>query len=140
MVKKREWSVEEIKILKKEYPLKGTECCSLFIGRSKSSIDYKVFEEYFKDFIIGFIDGDGHIRFDNKSKVCTVEIHKSWFNMLISFSNYLKNKCNITSHVKYTKNGKYVRLTIQNKKNMMLLNELRGDLPVLERKWSKIKL
>lgn len=108
------------------------------IPKTYSGIDFKVFKEYFTQFIIGFIDGDGHIRFDNKNKMCTVEIHKSWSTMLEEFSTHLKENHNIDSHVKRTKNDKYVRLTIQNKRNMILLKSLVDNLPVLSRKWDKI--
>lgn len=108
------------------------------IPKTYSGIDFQVFEEYFTEFIIGFIDGDGHIRFNNKHKCCTVEIHKNWLFMLEAFSTHLKINHNIDSNVKSTKNDKYVRLTIQNKENMISLKSLCDNLPVLGRKWDKI--
>jgi hypothetical protein len=58
--------------------------------------------------------------------------------MLEAFSIHLKVRYNIDSNVKATKNDKYVRLTIQNKRNMILLKSLCDNLPVLGRKWDKI--
>lgn len=108
------------------------------IPKTYSGINFEIFQEFFTEFIIGFIDGDGHIRFNNKHKCCTVEIHKNWLPMLEKISKHLKDNHNIDSNVKATKNCKYVRLTIQNKRNMFLLKSLCDNLPVLCRKWDKI--
>lgn len=110
------------------------------IPKTYSGIDYNIFKPYFTEFIIGFIDGDGHIRYDKKHKSCTIELHSSWYGMMVYFSEYLENKYSIKSKVIYTKNGKYVRFYTQNKDNMLKLKSLVSNLPFLERKWDKIIL
>ncbi len=94
-----------------------------------------MFNDSFFSFIIGFIDGDGHI---NKRGYLTIVCHKSWLNNL----NYM---------VKYLKNGNYTGGKI-NKSGLALvtltdikrMNEIKSKiedlkLPVLTRKWERIK-
>jgi hypothetical protein len=110
------------------------------IPKTYSGINYDIFEPYFTEFIIGFIDGDGHIRYNNKHKSCTIELHSSWYGVMIYFSEYLEKKYSIKSNVVYTKGGKYVRFYTQNKDNLKKLKSLVSGLPYLGRKWDKIIL
>ncbi len=89
-------------------------------------------------FLIGFIDGDGCI-FNQTNRIdtlCTVKCHKSWIDNLNYLTNHLYNE-----NKAYLTNAGYARFSISHK----ILKELKdfsikNKLPILERKWNKIKM
>lgn len=99
-----------------------------------------VFNGFYKELIVGLIDADGHIRYKRNHYSCSIELHKSWYQILIQIQNILLNDYHINSTVKFTKKNKMVRIVIGNKKNIKKLKELSYGLPYLKRKWDIIKL
>lgn len=97
--------------------------------------------------IIGFIDGDGHIRRVKSGKCCfqiTFENHASWkeiyeiFEKKISeFSSHELKKSNIRINCRG-----YVCMSICRREIILKLKEfvIQEKLPVLERKWNLISL
>jgi len=97
-------------------------------------------------FIIGFIDGDGHIRV-LKRKNCNINIdlhmHGSWLDNLIIIENF------IFRYFNYPKNRIYSRITKAGSSKLIFSNSsiikdiyqkaLELDLPILNRKWDNIK-
>lgn len=100
--------------------------------------DISCFYGYYKEIIIGLIDGDGHIRYNTKEKNCSIELFITWQPILQMFSDFLLINYDISSSVKKTNKGRYVRMVIQNKSNMNKLKKLSSGLPILERKWNNI--
>jgi hypothetical protein len=98
-----------------------------------------IFKDYFIELFIGLIDGDGHIRFKNGYYNCTIELYKTWFDVLENFKIMLQS-LGISSVVKYTKKGKYCRLSIVGKENLNKLVIFTNNLPYMKRKWDKIIL
>lgn len=94
--------------------------------------------------IIGFIDGDGSIitRTDRSTHThyCSIMLHKSWLNNLSYISDIIKKY--VSNHngvVKITTRG-YAQLRLNNKILIYLYNfALTENLPILERKWDKLK-
>ena len=96
-----------------------------------------IFKNYMMPLFIGLIDGDGHIRFGNGYYNCSIDLYNTWFSSLEIFQKVL-SFYGIKASVKYTKKGKYCRLNIVGKENLIkLLPHLQG-LPYLQRKWNKI--
>jgi len=86
----------------------------------------------FKALTIGFIDGDGCIKYQYKRKdvILSVKCHSSWLNILKKMFGkaYIESKGYAISNV-----GK--KETLLSFKEFIVNN----NLPVLERKWNKIK-
>lgn len=88
---------------------------------------------------IGFIDGDGHIKFNSTKNInITIGCHSSWYYVLDFFSSILiKNNFNIKK-VSFCKKG-YVHCRFSTKPILFLANFIKNNnLPVLERKWKNI--
>lgn len=96
-----------------------------------------VFENHMIPLLLGLIDGDGHIRFSNGHYNCSIELFSSWFETFELFQKEL-DLLGITSSIKYTRQGKYCRMTIVGKENLRLLKEFTKPFPVLKRKWDNI--
>ena len=96
-----------------------------------------IFKDSMMPLFIGLIDGDGNIRYSNGHYNCSVELYNSWFSTLEIFQKELLIY-GIKSSVKYTKKGKYCRLTISGKVNLIKLLPHIEELPYLQRKWNKI--
>lgn len=96
-----------------------------------------IFKDDMMSLFIGLVDGDGHIRYSNGHYNCSVELYNSWFSTLEIFQKELLIY-GIKSSVKYTKKGKYCRLSISGKENLIKLLPYIKELPYLQRKWNKI--
>lgn len=86
---------------------------------------------------IGFIDGDGSIKFQHKREtpILTIKCHKAWLNNLNYFSKTFLGK----EQAKINNYG-YASLNIGTSKVLKFLKEfiVTNNLPILERKWNKI--
>ena len=92
--------------------------------------------------IIGFIDGDGCIKFQHKRKDCllTIKCHSSWKENLDFFFNYISKKFHIETPDAYLNKNGYAVINIGNNSLLRAMKKeaLKNNLPVLERKWNKI--
>lgn len=99
----------------------------------------------------GFIDGDGSIvlarpRNDgHRNAALRVECHVSWANVLDNFVTKLhamfEIECKTKAHIYKKNNGReYVNISIANSNLLLQLKEslYELDLPLMERKWSRI--
>lgn len=96
-----------------------------------------IFKDNMMSLFIGLVDGDGHIRYSNSYYNCSVELYNSWFSTLEIFQKELLIY-GIKSSVKYTRKGKYCRLSISGRENLIKLLPHIEELPYLQRKWNKI--
>lgn len=91
-------------------------------------------------FIIGFIDGDGHLGFrqDNNKPFINIKNHVSWEENLQQMANYLYKKLNLEPpKVRLVENNKYSEIRIGNQEVLNYLKifvENKLDF-VLNRKW-----
>ena len=106
-------------------------------------IFYKMPDYLFTSLIIGFIDGDGSI-LKNGSGI-RIWNHFSWNTFHSYIRDFLYKKSNITktgNEVKLVKNGKYSYVTFHRRQmiQFLKLKTIELNLPVLERKWNRIKI
>jgi len=87
--------------------------------------------------IIGFIDGDGHIR-KSPSLQITIQLHHSWFSFLELILSKINTIKKINTKVRLDSRG-YATLTICGIDIFNKLNEFIDDnkLQILKRKWKK---
>lgn len=103
-------------------------------------------QEYLIAFIIGFIDGDGHIRYrtDSKTPVIVIKLHKSWAENLEFLSKHLYAYFNILKYPKncfvQQKQGTYASVSFGNQIVIKGLYDFikKNNIPCLKRKWNKI--
>ncbi len=107
--------------------------------------------EQFLSFLAGYIDGDGCIakqgdygKYKREDTVIQVKCHNSWFNILCEMENRLYKELNFfleRNHVRITKQG-YAFWKVSNNKIIKKLKAelINFNLPIMERKWSKIHL
>lgn len=90
--------------------------------------------------LIGYIDGDGHIR--NKRGSCDgkLECHASWLNIYNLFNSILQTQYDVKEYFRKDKPGKSSVILYLSSKDIFSLFEvaIREQLPILERKWSCI--
>jgi hypothetical protein len=94
--------------------------------------------------IVGFIDGDGSIKNQNKRKdfQLRVKCHKNWFNnleyILYSIQRITNEKCD--TEVKYTKDKRYALFSITSTSVLKKLKKevLELNIPFMKRKWDVI--
>lgn len=102
------------------------------------NFDFLKTKEEMLSFLIGFIDGDGNITFNEKGvfKSIRIIIHGSWFNVMSDFINRLGLATNIHFTIKKNKRGNTF-LYIGKKDNYMFLKKHINDnnINVLARKW-----
>ena len=107
-------------------------------------------KEFMLAFIVGFVDGDGHIgkRTDSKSLKINIKLYKNWANNLNIMSKELYNYFNIDKFPKVcfikdkiTKENKYATITWGNQKVLFGLYKfiIDNNLIYMNRKWDKIK-
>jgi len=97
-------------------------------------------------FLIGFIDGDGHVGFrtDTKAPRIIIKLHKSWEDNLNFISKTLYGLCDKRKYPKAIqvkqKQGIYTSVTFGDKDVLnMLINFIQtNSLFCLERKWNKL--
>ncbi len=100
-------------------------------------------DSLFISFVIGLIDGDGHIRNVPKRKNCSsivIEMHSSQYDFLQYIINRLCNILDVnTNKVRYNCRG-YVVLDITRRKVYKYLKNkaIELKLPLLKRKWKHI--
>lgn len=99
--------------------------------------------DLFLALLIGFIDGDGTIQQRKKSNTCLFAIknHNTWKDFLTMISNKLNEITNYNiPNSRINKNG-YAILTISHSQIHAMLKRfiIKHDLPVLNRKWDKVK-
>lgn len=94
----------------------------------------------FISYLVGFVDGDGHIKKVHKRKDCSlhIKLHESWLEHLIFFKkrleNIFKRPCNNTPKIN---NSGYAHICFSDR---VILRKLKGytedlNLPVMKRKW-----
>jgi hypothetical protein len=81
-------------------------------------------------FLVGLIDGDGHIAPEGNIRIKT---HKSWYNLFLEIQAFLFLYYEILSNVYMTKSN-FVIISIP-KASARKLSLMSGNLPRLERKW-----
>lgn len=90
-------------------------------------------------FLIGFIDGDGHIK--NKARTAiSIKIHSSWLNILNEIANLISKSFSwITPNAKINNRG-YALINICEFELIKKLKKhcLINKLPYMKRKWNKI--
>ena len=100
-------------------------------------------DDYFISALIGFIDGDGCIqnRKNTKFGSISVKCHKSWLEVLNYFIERLNSIGKFNIPMGKINNAGYARIFITNKIVAKFLFEKSKNLllPVLERKWNKLK-
>lgn len=96
----------------------------------------------FLAFFIGFIDGDGCIKYQTGRKDCSldVHIHASWLHVMNTFCLKLEQILQITLPKPKIMNDGYLKWTITNSAYLRLLKNTTKQLslPVLIRKWDMI--
>lgn len=99
-------------------------------------------EMLFVAFCIGFIDGDGSIKFQSGRKDCLLQIktHASWLDNLQLMSNRLSRLAGVKPVRAKVNNAGYASVCFG---NCVLLRHLKRktremELPVLRRKWDRI--
>lgn len=103
-------------------------------------------KEQFIAFLAGFIDGDGSIRNQTNRKDCVISIknHSSWIHIFNEIEEQLYRYLNIerTKRLSKINNSGYAFICFSNRNVVNSLKEevLKLNLPVMERKWSKIDL
>lgn len=117
---------ETVKYLKNKFKISNT--------KTKIPPDLSELTSLEKRFLsIGFIDGDGCIKYQTKRTDCILQIkcHSSWEKLLIE----LYGNCKIN------RSG-YASTTITNNEILRDLKKfsLEYNLPIMERKWSKIDI
>lgn len=95
--------------------------------------------EKFRAFIVGFIDGDGSISFSNKRGYMGITCHSSWEKIFNDFQKYLLEYFGIKSTITRPKEG-LISIRISSHSHLLKLLEISKGLPVLDRKWEKIKI
>lgn len=86
--------------------------------------------------IIGFIDGDGGI---NVNKTCKIECHSSWYPVLEYFKTILEKKFGISVNIS-SKEREYTYIQLKQFTVIQLKKFIQNQsIPVMERKWDKIK-
>lgn len=103
----------------------------------------KIDFDLFCSFLIGFIDGDGSVQSVRKNNEYRIFIrcHKSWMNNLQQLSNKLTSYLNLKDNIgTLYRENKYASIVISNSKSIKFLKNKKKELnlPVLDRKWSKI--
>lgn len=89
-----------------------------------------------KYFIVGLIDGDGHV--DSYNKNIKIKIHPNWSSTLQNISKLLLEHYSIPSSITMTKDG-WVILTITAKGSKLLKALIQfEDIPYMKRKWDRI--
>ena len=96
--------------------------------------------KYFLAFLIGFIDGDGHIRKSGNS-TCNIKVnvHHSWLKIFEIIKNKLK-KIKIMNVTVDLDSHNQTRLVLYKHQNLLFMKRfaLNNHLPLLERKWDKV--
>lgn len=109
------------------------------------TINYKSLSDAeFISLFLGLIDGDGNITNQVGRTDCKISIHchSSWLNFYNYCCDRLSNICNLSfSKPRILKNG-YMRWDISNHHivNFLCKKTVEYNLPILERKWSRIDL
>lgn len=90
-------------------------------------------------FLIGFIDGDGHIK-ATKRTMCKIKIHSSWLHILNEFSDLVKNQFKLHTPNAYILKSGYANMDICEFEILKKLKQhaIKNNLPCLERKWNRI--
>lgn len=102
----------------------------------------------FLSFLCGFIDGDGCIQKQTgrSDSILTIKGHRSWFDVYSFFEKQLYKEMGIDryyeKHTVLINNAGYVRITFADRRVLKFLKEksIALNLPILDRKWSKIDL
>jgi hypothetical protein len=112
-------------------------------NKTKNPPNIDIFKSIDKDLlyalIIGFIDGDGCIRYQTgrKDTAITIKLDPAWLDFLNLISTFLLNK-----NISKINNAGYASLVISNSIAIKRLKQKAIDfnLPILSRKWEKIDM
>jgi len=100
------------------------------------NIDEFLTEDKLCSFIVGVIDGDGHI--DKFNKNIKIKVHPNWIDKFIQISNALQLIYNIPTTIRYDKCG-WLILTITAKGSRILKSLItNSNIPYMNRKWDRI--
>lgn len=123
-----------IKKIKEDFNIKS--------NKTKNPPNYKYYKNLkyneLKCMLVGFIDGDGHIRkqWGRKNSIIIIKGHGSWLN----FFKWLYKTLNIGSEPYINKDGYFVYNITSYHQCLALKNYTKWkSLPVLKRKWNKIQ-
>lgn len=101
-----------------------------------------MFGDLFIAFIIGFIDGDGHIQKMKNRNDCqiSIKLHSSWLSFLQFIGNCVAGFVGTKPNLAKINSRGYARIIFSNVKivRFLKLKAICLDLPVLKRKWDKI--
>lgn len=98
--------------------------------------------ELFLSLLIGYIDGDGCVKYQSGRKDCsiTIKVHSSWLDWLIQSCKKIESYLNIVVAKPKINELGYALWNITNSKIIIMLKKhiLKYNLKVLNRKWDKI--
>ncbi len=104
----------------------------------------KIENDLLMSLIIGFIDGDGSIRYQTGRTDSSLMIknHNSWLKILQIFADTIMKNSGIKFPIPKTNNQGYASLTCANLRILQFLKKhsLIHNLPILNRKWDKIDM
>jgi hypothetical protein len=103
--------------------------------------NYNLSPTQFISMLIGFIDGDGSIKYHHNTVDCKVECHASWQSNLLYFYETLKEISGITSkHIPKLNSRGYFYINLNFSLVLFLRNFIiENGLPAMGRKWEKVK-
>lgn len=109
-------------------------------SKTYNPCDFEIFKNLtdseLTSLFIGIIDGDGCI--DKTGKYITITAHKNWNAFYSSFIDRLK----LNFHINQRKNNDVLTISAGNKEVRQYFYDYlqRENLPILERKWNKLKI
>lgn len=97
-------------------------------------------KEVFMPFLLGFIDGDGWVIMNGPNRIrIGMKVHSSWLSNLDQFAIKLAKYSGNSGSKAYIDGCGYANLNITKGSTIKFLFLQSRDLPVLKRKWDKIK-
>lgn len=105
------------------------------------NIEYFFVKEFFINFMIGLIDGDGCIWVSGKNKDCwpniRIEMHYNWLPLLESFKEKLYEFYGIESRTRISNRG-YAQLIFAKKQTIEMLWKASKETLRMDRKWERL--
>jgi len=122
-----------------------SEHFNIFENKTYNPTDFSFYEKYTKDqllaLLIGIIDGDGCIQYNNESHTSfsiKITAHKCWENFYTRLLNYL----DISVHINPIKDKNVITIGIYKEEYISKFIDIinKYNLVCLKRKWNKIKM